>query len=306
MSVIGQNDIALQGALVTEEELARLERMLTRFNRKYASPLPVVNQVRQRQFKLPFRITQVTTGPMAHLVTNEGNRLFVGDEVQGHTFGGDSGQSHHCSVVNSNWSWPGDSPACKSASTTFNPVSMSAGKVLGGDRNFGTSAVCQRPKSVTLCEIDHSPTNRRYWLRLSAFVPDAAIVSLLGGVEGVSAGARGDSPCTALTRFRVSDDLLRPGRRRLWPRHDRQNFRLYHCGRRSAGGTGHQRTAYRQPTALALSNRYQPALRAIDGMVTLGVGQRVGISSQAQAVAKPHCSPAIARGTPCGCHCFWS
>lgn len=80
---VGQQDITLSGTLVTEEELQRLSRMVERFNRKYQSPLPLHNEVRQRQFKLPFRITQVTTGPMAHLVTNDGNRLFVGDEVEG-------------------------------------------------------------------------------------------------------------------------------------------------------------------------------------------------------------------------------
>ena len=80
---VSEHDITLAGTLVTEDELQRLGRMLERFKRKYHSLLPVINQVQQRQFRLPFRITQVTTGPMAHLVTDNGNRLFVGDEVEG-------------------------------------------------------------------------------------------------------------------------------------------------------------------------------------------------------------------------------
>lgn len=75
--------IALSGSLVTEGELQRVDRMLLRFHRQYKSPFPVTNHVKQREFKLPFRITQVTTGPIAHVVTDGGKRLFIGDEVNG-------------------------------------------------------------------------------------------------------------------------------------------------------------------------------------------------------------------------------
>lgn len=75
--------IELKGSLITEDELQRLARMLKRFNKNYDSPLPIKNTVVMREYKLPFHIIQVTTGPIAHLVTEDGERLFVGDEIDG-------------------------------------------------------------------------------------------------------------------------------------------------------------------------------------------------------------------------------
>lgn len=80
---VGNETIKLSGSLVTDEELQRLQRMVQRFNKQHRSTLPIANQVVKREYNLPFTIRQVTTGPIAHLVTAKGDRLFVGDEIEG-------------------------------------------------------------------------------------------------------------------------------------------------------------------------------------------------------------------------------
>jgi len=58
-------------------------RMLSRFGEQFDSALPVISRVRARDEQLPFRIVQIVGGPNGHVVLEEGNRLFVGDEVDG-------------------------------------------------------------------------------------------------------------------------------------------------------------------------------------------------------------------------------
>ncbi|SHO55654.1 FHA domain-containing protein [Vibrio quintilis] len=77
-----QNQIILNGTL-KEEGKARLERMLTRFHQQFTTSVRVDNQVYLTSTQLPFEITQITSGSMASVVTRDGKRLFIGDELNG-------------------------------------------------------------------------------------------------------------------------------------------------------------------------------------------------------------------------------
>lgn len=78
-----QNQITLTGSLIKQQELDRLARMISKFERQFNSPLSIINKVEKVQYSLPFRIAQITTGPTPHIVTATGHKVFVGDEVQG-------------------------------------------------------------------------------------------------------------------------------------------------------------------------------------------------------------------------------
>jgi len=72
--------LRLTGRL-SKAQMQIFNRMLERFNATYSSDIPLNNQVRLLKVRLPFRIVQITTGSRANIVTDEGQRLFVGDEV---------------------------------------------------------------------------------------------------------------------------------------------------------------------------------------------------------------------------------
>lgn len=74
--------VVLSGAL-TDKERARVDRMLGRFQRRFSTPLPIDNQVSSLSQSLPFEIAQITSGPMGSIVTQQGKRLFVGDQLDG-------------------------------------------------------------------------------------------------------------------------------------------------------------------------------------------------------------------------------
>jgi len=71
------------GGDVSQEEVELVARMLSRFGEQFDSAVPVISRVRARDEQLPFRIVQIVGGPNGHVVLEEGNRLFVGDEVDG-------------------------------------------------------------------------------------------------------------------------------------------------------------------------------------------------------------------------------
>jgi type III secretion protein D len=58
-------------------------RMLTRFAELFDTTVPVLSRVRVTDRALPFKILQIVGGPNGHVVLEEGERLFVGDEVDG-------------------------------------------------------------------------------------------------------------------------------------------------------------------------------------------------------------------------------
>lgn len=70
----------LNGEL-NKDQLQILERMLVRFQTQYSVMPKLVNNTRARNAKLPFRIVQITTGKRANVVTDAGERLFIGDQV---------------------------------------------------------------------------------------------------------------------------------------------------------------------------------------------------------------------------------
>ncbi|KDD66123.1 type III secretion protein D [Pseudomonas sp. BT76 TE3572] len=65
------------------ESLEVYQRMLQRFKDRYDSPVPLIDNVATSSTGLPFVIVQIISGPRAHLVTADGHRLYIGDELQG-------------------------------------------------------------------------------------------------------------------------------------------------------------------------------------------------------------------------------
>lgn len=74
--------LVLNGDL-KEESLLVYQRMLQSFKDRYQSPTTVLDNVATVRSGLPFVIVQIMTGPRAHLVTADGRRLYVGDELDG-------------------------------------------------------------------------------------------------------------------------------------------------------------------------------------------------------------------------------
>jgi type III secretion protein D len=59
------------------------QRMLRRFKERYDTPVPLIDEVTASSNGLPFTIVQIMSGPHAHLVTADGHRLYIGDELAG-------------------------------------------------------------------------------------------------------------------------------------------------------------------------------------------------------------------------------
>jgi len=74
--------IALDG-LVTQDDVELVARMLIRFGEQFETAVPVMSRVRVRDSTIPFKILQIVSGPNGHVVLETGDRLFVGDEIDG-------------------------------------------------------------------------------------------------------------------------------------------------------------------------------------------------------------------------------
>ncbi|KAF1032698.1 MAG: hypothetical protein GAK37_00369 [Pseudomonas sp.] len=74
--------IALTGHL-KDDALPIYQRMLKGFNERFASSVPVLDQVSAVGTGLPFAIVQIISGNNAHLVTADGHRLYIGDQFKG-------------------------------------------------------------------------------------------------------------------------------------------------------------------------------------------------------------------------------
>ncbi|SEQ11081.1 type III secretion protein D [Pseudomonas sp. NFACC02] len=74
--------LALSGNLKPESQRV-YQRMLQRFKDRYDSPVPLIDNVTAAGSGLPFTIVQIMSGPHAHLVTADGHRLYIGDELAG-------------------------------------------------------------------------------------------------------------------------------------------------------------------------------------------------------------------------------
>jgi type III secretion protein D len=78
-----QNEHWTMQAVLDEEEAARFERILAGFMKQHNITFPVHAKVGNPEVMLPFKIRQVITGANASVVTQEGERLYIGDEYRG-------------------------------------------------------------------------------------------------------------------------------------------------------------------------------------------------------------------------------
>lgn len=74
--------IVLDGE-VPQDDVELVARMLGRFGEQFDTAVPVLSRVRVSDGTLPFKILQIVGGPNGHVVLEHGDRLFVGDEVDG-------------------------------------------------------------------------------------------------------------------------------------------------------------------------------------------------------------------------------
>ncbi len=76
------NAWTMQAAL-DDDEAARFGRILATFVHAHNIKFPVHAKIGSAEAMLPFRIRQVVSGSNASVVTQDGNRLYVGDEYRG-------------------------------------------------------------------------------------------------------------------------------------------------------------------------------------------------------------------------------
>jgi type III secretion protein D len=68
---------------VPGQRLALVQRMIERFNDRYDTQVAVSTLVKEKQVRLPFQIVQIVGGKHGHVVTSTGQRLFLGDQIDG-------------------------------------------------------------------------------------------------------------------------------------------------------------------------------------------------------------------------------
>lgn len=74
------NSVTLSGNL-SDEDNQRLQRMMRTLYHHFDVRLAIHNQAGTISSHLPFNIVQITSGPHANIVTDGGQRIFIGDEV---------------------------------------------------------------------------------------------------------------------------------------------------------------------------------------------------------------------------------
>jgi type III secretion protein D len=70
-------------AALDDEETARFKRILDAFVARYKIDFPIDVRIGGPDAMLPFRVTQVVTGANASIVTDDGQRLYPGDDYRG-------------------------------------------------------------------------------------------------------------------------------------------------------------------------------------------------------------------------------
>ncbi|MGE7955646.1 FHA domain-containing protein [Pseudomonas sp. NPDC089530] len=75
--------IVLKGRFDEDDLLQSTERMLLRFEQQYRSPLQVLSALPPATDVLPFSIVQISNARLPNVLTSDGRRLFLGDEVAG-------------------------------------------------------------------------------------------------------------------------------------------------------------------------------------------------------------------------------
>jgi len=78
------NALNLTGA-ITKTQLAIVDRLMMAMNRDYLIKVPFGNLTRLKMLTLPFKIIQINAGPQGNIVTENGQRLFIGDSEEGFT-----------------------------------------------------------------------------------------------------------------------------------------------------------------------------------------------------------------------------
>ncbi|WP_122518291.1 MULTISPECIES: FHA domain-containing protein [Pseudomonas] len=81
-----QGKLFLHGDFDEDDLLQSTSRMLLRFERQYSSPIQVLNALPTATAELPFTIIQISNTRLASILTSDGRRLFLGDEVDGVRF----------------------------------------------------------------------------------------------------------------------------------------------------------------------------------------------------------------------------
>ncbi|MEE4914565.1 FHA domain-containing protein [Pseudomonas alliivorans] len=81
-----QGKLFLHGDFDEDDLLQSTSRMLLRFERQYSSPIQVLNALPTATAELPFTIIQISNTRLASILTSDGRRLFLGDEVDGMRF----------------------------------------------------------------------------------------------------------------------------------------------------------------------------------------------------------------------------
>jgi type III secretion system YscD/HrpQ family protein len=79
-----QPEFVLRGAM-TEEDLRNWETVLTEFNEDYGKILPIRAMIRVIQKKSPFNVQIVVGGNMPFVITESGQRVTRGGDINGHT-----------------------------------------------------------------------------------------------------------------------------------------------------------------------------------------------------------------------------
>ncbi|RXJ72260.1 hypothetical protein CS022_17090 [Veronia nyctiphanis] len=80
INVLSANRIEIAGHL-SDAEKPVLLRTIDRFEGRYKGQVALVPNWNVGKKGLPFEIVQIVSGPMAHIITKDGKRLFIGDEL---------------------------------------------------------------------------------------------------------------------------------------------------------------------------------------------------------------------------------
>jgi type III secretion protein D len=75
--------LEMRGNMDTEEQ-ERFERLLKKFDKTFHPKFEIVARIVPLKDLLPFKIVEVTTGKGANVVTDSGQRLFLGDSLKGY------------------------------------------------------------------------------------------------------------------------------------------------------------------------------------------------------------------------------
>jgi len=79
---VDNDRLVLVGEL-PRQRLAVVERLIERFNDRYDTPVTLTANVKEHLTQLPFQIAQIVGGKRGHVVTSDGRRLFLGDQIDG-------------------------------------------------------------------------------------------------------------------------------------------------------------------------------------------------------------------------------